>query len=243
MGLFFIFILNFSSASTYYLEFNQIEKSIVVKESLNFTQNMSYEESDSLEFFKKNIYFLKKITFQEDFDSVIVILNLEKGVIIEDKKVFPENYQIETDGENISITWEIQKVKKGGIFSVFVVLEDTKKDNTFYFFLIGIFFLLSFLVFLFFKLNDAKNKRKSYPSIKPKIKEKFSSIKYNYLLDTEKKIIEELKKADRNELWQKQLQSFTGFSKAKISRLIRNLESRGLVYRIPFGNTNKIRLK
>jgi uncharacterized membrane protein len=134
-------------------------------------------------------------------------------------------------------------VKKGGIFSVFVVLEDTKKDNTFYFFLIGIFFLLSFLVFLFFKLNDAKNKRKSYPSIKPKIKEKFSSIKYNYLLDTEKKIIEELKKADRNELWQKQLQSFTGFSKAKISRLIRNLESRGLVSRIPFGNTNKIRLK
>jgi len=66
---------------------------------------------------------------------------------------------------------------------------------------------------------------------------------YDYLLDTEKKIIEELKKADRNELWQKQIQNSTGFSKAKLSRLIRNLESRNLIVKIPFGNTNKIKLK
>jgi uncharacterized membrane protein len=63
------------------------------------------------------------------------------------------------------------------------------------------------------------------------------------LLDTEKKVIEELKKADRNELWQKQIQNLTGFSKAKVSRLIRDLETRGLVKKIIFGNTNKIRLK
>ena len=69
------------------------------------------------------------------------------------------------------------------------------------------------------------------------------SPEYNYLLDTEKNIIEELKKADRNELWQRQIQSSTGFSKAKVSRLIRKLESRGLITKIPFGNTNKIRLK
>jgi uncharacterized membrane protein len=44
-------------------------------------------------------------------------------------------------------------------------------------------------------------------------------------------------------LWQKQIQNSTGFSKAKVSRLVRNLESRGLVKKIPFGNTNKIRLR
>jgi uncharacterized membrane protein len=77
---------------------------------------------------------------------------------------------------------------------------------------------------------------------KGKIKEKESN-DYNYLLDTEKKIIDELKKANRNELWQKQIQSSTEFSKAKVSRLIRNLEARGLIIKIPFGNTNKIRLK
>jgi len=43
-------------------------------------------------------------------------------------------------------------------------------------------------------------------------------------------------------MWQKQLQLKTGFSKAKLSRVIRNLESRSLVKKIPFGNANKIRL-
>jgi len=63
-----------------------------------------------------------------------------------------------------------------------------------------------------------------------------------HLIESEKKVIEELKKADRNEMWQKQIQTSTGFSKAKLSRVIRNLEARKLVRKIPMGNTNKISL-
>ena len=89
--------------------------------------------------------------------------------------------------------------------------------------------------------NRKKNKKKKIEKNISEEKEKTSE-KYGYLLDTEKKVIEELKKADKNELWQKQIQIATGFSKAKLSRLIRNIEARGLIKKIPMGNTNKIKL-
>ena len=63
------------------------------------------------------------------------------------------------------------------------------------------------------------------------------------LFGEEKAIIELLLKAKDNELWQKTLQFETGLAKVKLSRKLRALESKGLIEKIPFGNTNKIRMK
>lgn len=71
----------------------------------------------------------------------------------------------------------------------------------------------------------------------------FRRRKNDFLLDAEKKVIDLLKRADRHEMWQRKIQEETGFSKAKLSRLVRNLESRGLIEKIPMGNTNKVKLK
>lgn len=239
-----VLAINLVSAGTYNLEFNQVDDKIVVKESINNTQNKSYVDEDSLNFAGKEIYFLSKVIFPENFEIAVVRFNLEEGVIIKNKEIFPLGYKIETDGQIISVLWSLNNVKKGENFAIFVNLENTKKANLYYFFIVlGLVVLAIGVWFLFFKRRREVIKKSAHKKGKTnRVKEKESE-KYDYLLDTEKKIIEELKNANRNELWQRQIQTSAGFSKAKVSRLIKNLESRGLITKIPFGNTNKIRLK
>jgi uncharacterized membrane protein len=237
--IFSLLALNIVIASSYSLEFNQTGNKMVVMEGVDGLQNRSYVDSDSLNFAGKEIYFLNKVTFPENFSDATLILNLEKGIVIKNKEIFPLGYNIKSDGQTISINWNLTNVKKGDNFAIFVNLENTNTGGLSY--LAIIIFSIILLGIILFLIYNKKNKNKS-PIRKRKARTKESG-NYDYLLDTEKKIIEELKKADRNELWQKQIQNSTGFSKAKVSRLVRNLESRGLVKKIPFGNTNKIRLK
>ena len=61
------------------------------------------------------------------------------------------------------------------------------------------------------------------------------------LIDNEQKIVNFLK--ETGEVWQKQIHHETGFSKAKVSRILRNLEERGVITKTIYGNTNKIALK
>ena len=63
-----------------------------------------------------------------------------------------------------------------------------------------------------------------------------------HLLPAEQKIVEVLSKASSNILWQKELQIQSGFTKSRVSRTIRALERRGLVKKIPYGNSNKVQL-
>ena len=61
------------------------------------------------------------------------------------------------------------------------------------------------------------------------------------LIDNEQKIVNFLK--ENGEVWQKQIHQATTFSKAKVSRILRNLEERGVITKTIYGNTNKIALK
>ena len=101
--------------------------------------------------------------------------------------------------------------------------------------------LLIFILLLFFYFKK-KVKQKRAKILKKKTKSKIERIE-EHLMESEKKVIDELRNADKKELWQKQLQLKTEFSKAKLSRVIRDLEARNIIQKIPFGNTNKIKLK
>ena len=59
----------------------------------------------------------------------------------------------------------------------------------------------------------------------------------------EKVLVEELLRAPDEELWQKALVKKSGMSAVKVSRKLRNLEAKGVIEKIPYGNTNKIRIK
>ncbi len=244
-------------ASSYIIEFNQIQDSVVVKETSPNNQTKYYNEPEILDISGNNIYFLKKITFLEDYSEVKIKLNLDEGIVVNQNQIFPSRYAFESDGRTISIVWNLKEVKSSQQFTIFAELKNTKEDFNFYFALI-LGALLAVIVFYFIldKLIFKKRRQIEKNKIQQKIgqapvvitsESKDQAVqeneKYEYLLDTEKKVIDALKQAERNELWQKQIQNLTGFSKAKVSRLINNLEQRNLVRKINFGNTNKIRLK
>ncbi|HOW36636.1 MAG TPA: hypothetical protein PLK34_00060 [Candidatus Pacearchaeota archaeon] len=250
-----IFLINLILAAPYVIEFNQIQDSIVVKETFPDNQTKYYNEPEILDISGNNLYFLKRIIFTENYPEVKIRINLDEGIVIQSNQVFPEGYKFESDGKKISIVWNLKEVKSSQTFAIFVELKDTKQDISVYiaFFLgvllaILVFYLILDKLILSKKRQIEKQKIAEKIGIAPVVKteskqQQSGSEKYEYLLDAEKKVIEALKQAERNELWQKQIQNLTGFSKAKVSRLINNLEQRNLIRKINFGNTNKIRLK
>ena len=216
-------------ASEYEISFNQVGDKVVVDEIANQVNISSYVDLESLEKVRGGYVFLKRLVFPSDFDKATLKFNLGEGFIIGDSGVYPTDYKIETDGKRINLIWEFENVKKEHDIAIFVSIKDTGSRSFFlYLILIAVISILIVVGFYFFR--KLKNKKVN------------KGLFEKHLIESEKKVIEELKKADRNEMWQKQIQTSTGFSKAKLSRVIRNLEARKLVRKIPMGNTNKISL-
>jgi len=209
-------------AQTYGLEFQQVYDKVVVKENangsgFNYLAVVSLDKSDS------HYFFTYKYVFPANYTNAEVVFLVDSGFVA--NEIFPQGYSL----SNSEIRWN---VSAGKPFAIFLNLD--KKTNY-----VWIWIILLVIVFgvVYFKVK----KRKIV--VKHVAKSKKEKIDYTYLLDEERKIIEMLKKSKRNEMWQNAIQKQGEFSKAKTSRLIRNLESRGLVKKIPFGNTNKIVLK
>ncbi|MDP1695316.1 MAG: hypothetical protein Q8L29_00180 [archaeon] len=263
---FFIFFLiliisNFASASQYNIEINQVDNKLLVKHSISLDENkeilinipsditslssnteysiynniLTFEGKDiefsyitrlALEKSKDGYYYIDDINFNFPIDEAKLTLILKEGYFLDKDKIFPELSIIETDGRQISTSWTIQDVKENSDISIFVsIISDSSLSP--WFLLIGIILLgLSYPIYIIFIRK--KDKKRDIES---------------HLIDSEKLILKTIKESERGEIWQKQLQLKTNFSKAKLSRVIRNLESRNLVEKIPFGNTNKIRLK
>lgn len=201
---------------------------------------ISYITNENLEKVKGNYYFVDKLEFGFDVKELEVKFVLDEGFVVNNEDIFPKPVSIETDGRIISIFWKFEDFKKGESIPMFVVLTDINQDFNLYLILAVVFVILIIIYFNIFrrgrmKLVGTEQKKRQRRERKPEIEE--------HLLESEKAVLDELKKADRHELWQKQLQLATGFSKAKLSRVVRNLEARNLIKKIPFGNTNKIRLK
>ena len=212
------------SANSYSIEFNQIGNNLFVTEKVNNNVVNNYTTTEGLTASGDNLYFLNKIVFEDNYSNVEIKLKLEKGVFIKNQEVFPVGYKIETDGQSISIIWSLNNIQNGDVLASFVNLERSGSKGSYVYLIILI--ILVILVSLIFLIK------------------KKSKVDGNcYLLESEKKVIAVLSKAEKQELWQKQIQIATGFSKAKLSRLIRNLESRGLISRTAMGNTNKIKLR
>lgn len=244
IGILFVLTLAVTivSASSYSIEFNQIQDKIIVKESVDGVKISNYVSADKLDKSSGGYYFVRKMIFNESYKTAIVKLNLDIGFILEEDGIFPEGYKTESDGQIISVVWNLENINKDDNFAVFVKIKDTRIDYTYVW--VG-FILILIAAYIAYRKFGKKRRVITRKIVGRAGKEKPAreEARYEHLLDTEKKVIDLLKNADRNELWQRQIQNATGFSKAKVSRLVRNLEARGLIVKIPFGNTNKVRLK
>lgn len=178
-------------------------------------------------------YLTNKIKAPVDIDRLKVTLILDEGFVA--REIYPQAQDIESDGQKIMITWQFVNFTAGSSLPIFVIFENVKTSSYLLWILVGL--LIIAIVFVVLR------KRKEKIIIKARRKktgEKIEEVE-RYLLDNEKKVVQELGKD--KELWQKQLQLRTGLSKVKLSRVLKNLEARGLIKKINFGKTNKILLK
>lgn len=206
---------------------------------------LSYITRNLLEASDDGYYLIDREIFGFSADKAAITLNLKEGYFLEIGKVFPKPSKMETDGRQISLVWDLGAVSKGQDVAIFVTIQSSQSSSSNLAVWIVIIAIISFVGYWLYSKSYKKTRAKpSKKQKKPKTKveSKFEEVE-RYLVDSEKAVLYELRKADRGELWQKQLQLSTGFSKAKLSRVVRNLESRHLVEKIPFGNTNKVRLK
>jgi hypothetical protein len=162
-------------------------------------------------------------------DELHYFLRLPKGFVIPEEKdvsffINPKPKSIYSDGQRIILSWQGRDVSSA--FELSVLMEPVGSSTHDAMRLVGVLILIALLGVGLALVLRKKKVEVSYPA----------------LVDHERVVMELLKNADGNVLWQKQIQHKTGFSKVKVSRIIRSLAERGVIKKEPWGNTNKIHM-
>lgn len=209
-------------------------KKLKIEEQVFDRANIKYITSSMLEKTKDNFFILD---LSEISAKKSITLKLPEKATLKysldspQTSIIPKTGDVRTDGKRIIIHWDDKELSNAN--SLLVVYNEEKEINFLIitFIIIGLFLIIASVFYY-----NKKNKK-----VHGKITEKESLTKN--LFEEEKKIVEILLNSKGNELWQKSLGIKSGLSKVRLSRKLRNLEQKGLIEKIPYGNTNKIRLK
>lgn len=171
-----------------------------------------------------------------------VELFLPEGAVLleEDFLAVPEPSEIGSDGRRMVLSWKDFNGEQ------IIVSYEFISDSNLIYLLPGFVAILAFVIFYFVKAIESKRRLLSLKKkLKSKagniFKDKAKSVTRN-LFGEEKLIIEYLLKRERNECWTKEIAKELSISKVRLSRRLRNLEQRGLIKRIPYGNENRIKM-
>lgn len=135
-----------------------------------------------------------------------------------DPSVSPPPASISSDGQRIFLDWEFVNVEDTTIF----LFYEGEKDDF-------VFFLVLFLVFVVVMLGGLFfYKRKSWESVR------------GILSGDENNVLDQI---NSGVLKQKDIARNLGFSKSKMSKVVRKLEEKGLVERTPHFKTNILKIK
>jgi len=164
--------------------------------------------------------------------KINVKLELPLGYALTDKvlvPVSPPNTEVGTDGRKIYVRWEFENKEPEDIIPLRVYFEKTgeSKDMKYY----GIIILVSttlVVVLIVLYLRVLKKKPELVLSV---------------LNEAERIVVEILQTQPEEEVDQRKIVALSGFSKAKVSRIIQSLEERGVVEAIRYGRKNKVKLK
>ena len=180
-----------------------------------------------------NYYLVQKTLFPFDTEDFKMKVILPESAVLDNPESAYPSPKITSNGVNIILEWEKSGLKKGDSFAVFVIFKKASKYN---WFAIGLIVAI-IIAAAFTTLRSIKRTKIGKPKDKTRKKTEPEEL---HLLESESAVMSALKRLG-GEAWQKQLQIQTGFSKAKLSRVIRDLEARKLIRKIPLGNTNKIK--
>lgn len=164
---------------------------------------------------------------EADFEDFKLKIVLPENTIISERDnvlLLSRPAQISTDGRRIFIEWDKQ-LKESEEVTIFAQYEPKQSDTL----SIGTIALLAIVFLIAFVIGYR---------IKRSKKEKFIE---KAISQDEKTILNILKKED--EIMQEDLREKTGWSKTKISKVLRRLEAKELIEKKPYRKTNKLRIK
>jgi uncharacterized membrane protein len=154
--------------------------------------------------------------------------------------IIPKANSITSDGKSIILEWSKDEVREP--FGVTVLFHKTSTSSQILFALLVAGIGATIATFFISRKNIPLllEKKESHPDEILQQRNN-SHLIYPDLIESEKKVVESLK-ANYNVLRQRELVDITGFSKAKMSRLLKQMEERKIVYTKPYGNSKKIYL-
>jgi DNA-binding transcriptional ArsR family regulator len=181
-----------------------------------------------------NIYnFNIQLELKDDVSRVTSLVTLPIGMIIKDEnEIFPSGYRTLSNGRNILVYWELENVSSTQPLGFRVKYQSIQPSpeifNRFY------LLILLLLIVLFFVALYALKKRKVI--VKKIVRVKPEKIVMEVLDEYEKKVYEIVKEAGK--IRQNEIVEKTGFSKARVSRVLKSLAGKKLVKVEKRGRTN-----
>jgi uncharacterized membrane protein len=221
---------------------------------------VTYVSSSFLEHTSDNLFILDFSTVQARNLSILLKLpeeaKLKYSLNSSKPAVMPATKDILTDGRRIIIRWTQKDFTTS---QALLVIYEMPKSNAAWIIAVGAVLVLAVIILsalhvMPYVKKEKTGKIKQYVVAEPKKTpkkinghhakklEEEENLTRN-LFEEEKLIVKILLIQPMKELWQKQLEIKTGLNKVKLSRKLRSLEAKGLIEKIPYGNTNKIRIK
>lgn len=228
-------IRNFNASSTapYPINCNlTVSEASLIDCSFTLTQDkktisLSFETNDFVKILNKTFYFSGDFTVNEDIRELSVIIKLPEGMALSGApphEISPPEVAITSDGRKIILMWKYTNVTRAQPLRFQVLYESTVVSILpWEYILIGIAIAGGAIFFVFRRIRKPKE------------------VILSVLDDYEKKVIDIIT-ANGGEVNQKKVVQETNLSKAKVSRIVKNLVGRGLIEAQRVGRTNKLKL-
>ena len=202
------------------ISFNYVTQEFIDK--TNFLINMK---------FKYNINNLKiKLVLPEG--AALKKPMIERGIT--SGSIYPKPTQETTDGRSLIFIWEKQDIKQGDEISIFTQIQPKTNYFPIIFTSVAIILIITGLILILTK--------KKKPEPKEKTRTKREDLVEKHLKPDEEQIVKVLR-LKQGSCEQGTLRVITNFSKAKLSRLLMELEERKIVYKEKRGKKNLVFLK
>lgn len=225
--------ININSTADCSVEQSTLETNIVcLMEASNRTDIIVTYKSDG-KVSKRDNYFLFTDSFKltTDTNTVFVLVKLPEGTGLKEpieNSYSPEGALIGSDGRRTTISWQKNNLKEGETFDVSVGFENigevvTSSIPLEVIVIILIIIALTFIIFYRFYLRKENGVKMIFPILKKDEKMIFDTIMKHGSGVNQKIIVRD-----------------SGYSKAKVSKMLTSLKERGLVKLERLGRSNKV---
>jgi len=194
---------------------------------------INYIIPDAVEVKKKDYVYMREVVYPNVKNLIFRIkLPPAYGINNEDvSAIIPEPTYLQSDGKRIIVLWEMKSPSTPTLYKIKYnsLVENNGFDtNILVYLAIVLILLISAGLFLFYRSSKKGDVEVKIPPS---------------LLSEDEMAICEIIKNEGGKIKQKKLSSITGFSKAKITKILSNLEKKELIEREPIGRTFVITLK